>query len=39
MDLLRYLHLLIYVHNSLFHWVYFTSLFDHHIEENMFLLI
>ena len=39
MALLRYLHLFIYVDILLFHWVYFTSSFNHYIEKNMFLFI
>ena len=35
---LCYSHLFIYV-ILLFYWVYFTSFFDHYIEQNMLLLI
>ena len=35
MYLFCYLHLLIYVNISLFHWVYFTSFFDHYIKPNI----
>ena len=34
-----YLHLFIYVNISLFHRVYFTSFFDHRIEQNIFLFV
>ena len=30
-----YLHLFIYLIMLLFHWVYFTSFFDHYIEQNI----
>ena len=30
-----YLHFFIYVNISLFHWVYFTSFFDHYIKPNI----
>ena len=35
--LFRYLHLFIYVNILLFHWVYFTSFFDHYIKQNLLL--
>ena len=31
----RYLHFSIHVNISLFHWVYFTSFFDHYIAQNI----
>ena len=34
-----YSHLFIYVNILLFYWVYFTSYFDHYIEQNLLLLI
>ena len=37
--LFRYLHLFIYVNIMLFHWVYFTSFFDHYIEQNLLILM
>ena len=33
--LFRYLHLLIHVNISLFHWVHFTSFFDLYVEQNI----